>query len=354
MKKPFLFKRDKYYHLQYFDSLEGKTKRVSTQCEKKTDAIIFFNDFLSNKEKEKKVEPRTLSSFAAEYEKYVEMNLTKSYLIDVKLTFKKLENHLQGDLPLHKLSSSILDRFLSEIANKSKHQAKKCHANLKSAFNKAITWNYLNHNPLKDIKASKPPTNNPIFIIEDELNLIVEKETNQTLKDIYVFAFNTGMRLREIANLKWSQVSFPDGIIKVQNTTEFTTKGKKERIIPMNEKTLLILQTRFPKVFNLNESGFVFTKDGKRFNPDYISKMFKRALRSVSAINQKIHFHDLRHSFATNLISKGASIYAVKELLGHQDIKTTQIYTHSTVDWLKETFRKVSEANKKDVPVNFS
>lgn len=354
MKKPFLFKRDKYYHLQYFDSLEGKTKRVSTQCEKKTDAIIFFNDFLSKKSEEKKIEPISLNKFADEYEKYISMNLTKSYLIDVSLTFKKLKNFLQNDIPLHKLNSSILDKFLSDISIKSKFQAKKCHANLKSAFNKAITWNYLNNNPLKDIKASKPPTNNPIFITEDELDLIVEKETNQTLRDIYVFAFNTGMRLREIANLKWNQISFPDGIIKVQNTNEFTTKGKKERIIPMNEKTLLVLQSGLPKVFTLNDSGYVFTKDGKKFNPDYISKMFKRALRSVKSINQKIHFHDLRHSFATHLISKGASIYAVKELLGHQDIKTTQIYTHSTVDWLKETFRKVSEANKKDVPVNFS
>lgn len=328
MKKPFLFKRDKYYHLQYFDSLEGKTKRVSTQCEKKTDAIIFFNDFLSKKSEKKKIEPISLNKFADEYEKYISMNLTKSYLIDVSLTFKKLKNFLQNDVPLHKLNSSILDKFLSEISIKSKFQAKKCYANLKSAFNKAIIWNYLNTNPLKEIKAAKTPTNNPIFISEIELMQIIANESNQTLKSIYVFAFNTGMRLREIANLKWNQLSFPERIIKVQNTEEFTTKGKRERVIPMNDKTLNILESIMPKIFNLNSNEFVFTKDGKRFNPDYISKMFKRALRKTPSINSKIHFHDLRHSFASNLAQKGVSLFVIKELLGHTDIKTTMIYAH--------------------------
>ena len=75
-------------------------------------------------------------------------------------------------------------------------------------------------------------------------------------------------------------------------------------------------------------SGYVFSKSGGiKFNNDYVTKNFKKAVRKAE-LNDKIHFHTLRHSFASRLVQRGASIYVVKELLGHSDVSTTQIYSH--------------------------
>ena len=113
-------------------------------------------------------------------------------------------------------------------------------------------------------------------------------------------------------------------IIKVANHIDFTTKSKKERTIPMNKKIIDILN----KLNNNRRSKYVFTKfNGTRFNADYISKQFKKSVKKAN-VNNNIHFHCLRHYFASKLVQKGISLFIVKELLGHEDLKTTNIYAH--------------------------
>lgn len=141
-------------------------------------------------------------------------------------------------------------------------------------------------------------------------------------------AFNTGMRLGEIVNLTWNQIDLEGSKITVQNTDEFSTKSKKDRIIPINKTLHSILTNRIPKVININSNQYVFTRVRTlRLNEDFVSKKFKAAVREAE-LKDKIHFHTLRHSFASRLVQKGVSLYVVKELLGHEDIKTTQIYSH--------------------------
>ena len=211
---------------------------------------------------------------------------------------------------------------------------------MKSAFNKAILWGYLDQNPFNKIKLPKIPKNNPLFIQESELEDLVKLEDDELLKSIYLFAFNTGLRLGEITNLKWNTVDFSDKIISVQNTIDFTTKGKQERIIPMNESVFHLLSNRFPKVINITKDSFVFSNNGIKLNGDFISKRFKKIIRK-SKLNQDLHFHDLRHSFASNLVKKGVLIFTIKELLGHQDVKTTQIYSHLTIDSLQNAVNQL-------------
>jgi site-specific recombinase XerD len=168
----------------------------------------------------------------------------------------------------------------------------------------------------------------PVFICEIESKIIIEHTPIEYLKVLFTTAFYTGMRLGELLNMKWNWIDFKQNIITVQCSAAFTTKSKKERIIPISANIRNPLSPQFPKVFDLEKTSFVFTRiSGIKLHEDFVSKQFKKSVRAAE-LNEKIHFHTLRHSFASQLVQKGVSLYIVKELLGHEDLSTTLIYAH--------------------------
>ena len=125
--------------------------------------------------------------------------------------------------------------------------------------------------------------------------------------------------------MKSSWIDTKQNIITVKNSAQFITKSKKERIIPIHPCIISIIIKSYS-----GKDDFIFNRTiGTKFNEDYVSKQFKKALRAAK-LNDDIHFHTLRHSFASNLVQRGVNLYVVKELLGHEDIKTTQVYSHLT------------------------
>ena len=136
------------------------------------------------------------------------------------------------------------------------------------------------------------------------------------------------MRLAEILNMKWNWIDFQNNIITVKCDDSFTTKNRKERIIPINNTLRSILLNHQPKIIKITKDEFVFiSSKGIKFNEDFISKQFKKSVRKAE-LNDKIHFHSLRHSFCSNLVQKGVSLYVVKDLAGHQNFSVTQQYSH--------------------------
>src|SRR5690606_4011081 len=195
----------------------------------------------------------------------------------------------------------------------------------------ALVWNYIEVNPFNKIKTPKLPKSLPLFISESELIEILSNTTSNLMKDIFTIAFYTGMRLGELLNMKWNWIDFTQNIITIKNSNQFISKNKRERIIPIHQKVKAILQIRFQ--LGKPENNLVFYKyhapmgEDVKLNEDFVSKQFKKAVRAAK-LNEKIHFHTLRHSFASALVQRGISLYAIKELLGHANIKTTQIYSH--------------------------
>jgi site-specific recombinase XerD len=320
-----LTKKSPFYQLIY--KVDGKPTTVSTKTKSKVEAYKFLVAFQKQLEQPiEKIRHIKLSSYVEEYTNYIEQSKTKSYLKSVKLSFSQFKNKL-GDIQLNQISTRIIDQFISEVYSRSPYAAKLYYSTLKAAFSKAVSWNYLYDNPLKKIKAPKMTKSFPVFISEFELAEILNNTKSLLLKDIFTTAFYTGTRLSELLNMKWDWIDFPQNIISVKNSDEFKSKSKRERIIPVHSKVLTILKSRFP-IGKQKENNFVFYRySGIKLNEDFISKQFKKAVR-VAKLNDKIHFHSLRHSFASALVQRGVSLYAVKELLGHEDIKTTQIYSH--------------------------
>lgn len=324
----FLLKRKSIYYLQYFDEAENRIKRVSTKQISKKLALKFLSEFKSNQALIKKVTYKTLKEFIEEYQSTFSNTFSKNHLRGVKSTFDVLCRELSPDIPMTKISPLILEKFLTQTFHRTQSSAWLYYRILKSAFNKAVVWNYITENPLSKIKLPKQIKRNPAFISELELAKILENEPDETLRHLYILGFFTGMRRDEMINLQWKAIDFKNEIVIVQNSNTFTTKSRKDRIIPMASKVKEILTTRYPKLININGNDFVFCKPtGFKYESEFVSKRFRKAVNK-SKLSKDVHLHSLRHSFASNLVSKGVSIYEVSNLLGHGNVSTTQIYSH--------------------------
>lgn len=315
------------YQLVYFRNGKRTTVSTGTAIKKEADKFLAsFNPEVKIEAPTKKTSIR-LSSFIAEYINYVGNTFSEKYLSKaVTPSFNRLQAFLPDTL-LEYITSKNIDQFISSVYAKSKFAASLYHRTLKAAFNKAVIWNYIQKNPFNKIKSPKVVKSFPVYISEAELILILNKTDDQLLKDIFTTAFYTGMRLNEILNMKWDWIELKQRIITVKNSEDFKTKNKRERIIPIHNKVHSILINYLPlNKKSINELIF-YSKKGIKLNGDFISKQFKKAVRSVE-LNENIHFHSLRHSFASALVQRNVSLYAVKELLGHENIKTTQVYSH--------------------------
>ena len=160
-------------------------------------------------------------------------------------------------------------------------------------------------------------------------------------KAIMQLLYSSGIRLNELINLSKENVDFKNNVIKVRG------KGRKERIIPIGLPAIGAIITYLEKreeYFDEKEADYdrsvIFNaKNGKRLYPALLNRIAEKYISKVSEIKKKSP-HVLRHSFATHMLNHGADIRAVKDLLGHASLSTTQIYTHVSVERLKQVYEK--------------
>jgi integrase len=170
---------------------------------------------------------------------------------------------------LEMISSRNIDQFISSVISYSRSAASLYHRTLKAAFNKALAWNYIKENPFAKVKPPKVIKNHPVFLTYDEFNKILNNTTYDFLKDIFIVAFNTGLRLGELTNMKWNWINFEQDNITVRNSNQFTTKGQKGRAVPMNPATIAVMKKRIPIPYK-NDYVFVRLK-GIKLNEEFVS-----------------------------------------------------------------------------------
>jgi len=341
-------KRSRYYQVVY--EKNGKITSVSTKSTNRQEALMFLFQFRESDKYQTEVKIPSLQKFSDEYIETMKAGYSKHYIDSIKLSFDMLIK-FAGDIPLEKVNLRIVEAFISQTFVRAQNAAALYYRTLKCAFNKAIKWKYLQSNPFKELKAPRVQKKFPAIISSKDFKSLLEKVTSPLLKDIFITAFLTGMRLGEIINLKWRDVELQSEIIYVRNTNEFSTKNKKDRIIPMNKELKVVLKNRYRKLLKTVSSNnvivlplnnYVFSLvDGIRLRRGYVTKKFKQASRAAE-LDERVHAHSCRHSFASQLVQNGVSIYVVKELLGHEDIKTTQIYAHVGAQNLTDAVSKIS------------
>jgi len=292
----------------------------------------------------------TLRFFTEEYGKMIKLNRSKSYYVSVCSSFKHLIEFFGYGKSIQTIGLKEVEKFLTHLQhNVSKRGSwsqsegyRVYFRTLKAAFNKAKDWGYVTENFFTKVKMPKRQKLAPLFIGNDQLTVICGQIKNEIVKDIVAFAFYTGMRLNEIVNLRWKNVNNSARIITVGDD-KFLTKGRNQRFIPICEEVFTILSEKKNKKILPIRNDFVFCKcNGDRFTGDYISKMFKLACKAAS-LDNAIHFHTLRHSFASNLVQMGVPLYTIKELLGHSSISTTEIYSHLNMDSLRDAIKLLDE-----------
>ncbi len=280
-----------------------------------------------------------IESFSSEYLKYIENNFSRSYLRSATLSFTHLSRFFGEQKSLNELSVKDAEDFKNYLMQNAPLGYKVYLRNMKAAFNKAVDWEMIISNPFAKVKIIQVQQVAPIFICRDELDTILEHTGSPIIRELFLFGFYTGCRLGEIVNLKWKHINLNKKCITIGDD-DLQTKNKRSRTIPICN----ILYSDLGQLRYTDDGDhYVFSKsNGFPFNRDYISRAFKKVVRKAG-LREKIHFHTLRHSFASNLAIKGVPLIVIKELLGHSSIVTTQIYSHSDLDSLKKAVGKFDE-----------
>lgn len=214
---------------------------------------------------------------------------------------------------------------------------------LKSFFRFCIKENLLVNNPMGVLVSQKTGKRLPQFVEQKDLQRLWEDGlfgddwNGRTEKLVLWLFYQTGLRRSELVNLRENQVDQHLRSIKILG------KGNKERIIPCPAALMDALQTycqqKRVELENPDKEHVFVSQHGKMLYPKWVYNAMHKHLSTVTTIDKKSP-HVLRHSFATHLLNEGADLNAVKELLGHSSLAATQVYTHNTIEKLKESFRK--------------
>jgi integrase/recombinase XerC len=286
---------------QFLHYLEFQRKYSEHTLESYQNDLTQFAEFLENKMKQNHVLP-----------KYVETNHIKDFL---------------GYLLMMGLGKRSIARKLSSI---------------KSFFRYLIKNEIIKKNPAVIVTSPKLESRLPIIIDIKQASKIMELPSSSTFEGIRDRAilelfYGAGLRLSELCSLLIENINFETNTIRVMG------KRRKERVLPMGSYIKETLKKYLKLRGNIkpttNNSIVFVDKNGKPLYPLAIQRMVKK---NMSKLSEQEHLspHVLRHAFATHLLDKGADLFAVKELLGHESLSTTQIYTHVSTERLKKVYKQ--------------
>lgn len=265
-----------------------------------------------------------------------------------------LKNHILPILGVYNLGNISVDKVIELITQmKSKEYSMSTISFvfrlLNTILNDAVEFKLIKDNPCKHVKTIKNYHTREQHVLSKEEQEKLEKTNDLSI----LLALYTGMRIGELCGLKWSDIDWDVKTISVCRTIQRVRQkdGKTKlvenspktessfRIIPLSDK----LQERL-KVMSIGSNEYILGKNGRPCDP----RVLQRKLKAITVNNgiNDIHFHSLRHTFATRMVAAGADMKTVSMLLGHSTVNTTlNIYTHSCMDLKKEAIKKLTEQN---------
>lgn len=290
---------------------------------------MFISDFLNYIEFERRYSVHTLSSYTKDLEQFSDF---------VRETYQVEE---ANEVDFVFIRSWIA--LLMEEGNSPRTVNRKI-STLKSYFRYLLKVGKIENNPVLKITGPKVRKKLPVFIEEKSMDLLITEfaapESFEEARDRLVVElfYATGIRRAELIGLKLSDVNLESGLIKVLG------KRNKERLIPVHNSLFSLIDSylSFKEkaiATQSQEAYFFLTVKGKKMYPKLVYRIVNNYLSRVSTQKKKSP-HVLRHTFATHMLNHGADLNAVKELLGHANLAATQIYTHNTIEKLKNIYKQ--------------
>lgn len=215
-------------------------------------------------------------------------------------------------------------------------------ATLRSFFKFCVKRGHVQSNPLTTIRTPKQDKRLPKFLEEEQVRKLLETPDVATLlgardRAMLETMYSTGVRVSELVDINIQDVDFVGECIHVRG------KGKKERVTPIAPTALawirryMDLRRADPRAASWNQQAVFVNKHGQRLSTRSVRRKLDKYL-AIAGLDPAISPHTLRHSFATHMLNRGADLRAVQELLGHQSISTTQVYTHVTTARMKQAY----------------
>jgi len=281
------------------------------------------NKFLSELENIKRYSNNTIKSYGIDLEDFAAYCINYNRFEIGSINEKFIKSYL-GELSLQGLNKRSISRKLATI---------------RSLFKYSFQHDFIDINPSITIHNPKTSRELPEILSTDTfLAACKEADLNDSnpelVKIIFELLYGCAIRVSELCALKRGDVDLSGQTLKVFG------KGNKNRIVPIGNKSIEIIKNYLLKRGNLNgKEPLIITSTGKEIYPRYVYRIINKYLSAVSDINKKSP-HILRHSAATHMLDNGADLRAVKEILGHENLSTTQIYTHVSIERLKSTYKK--------------
>lgn len=248
-----------------------------------------------------------------------------------------------GDLVLSAINRRDVQAFQNGLLKEGLSPASADHhvKLLRRVLNLAMQWEFLEKNPLKGIELYMVDNQVENYLDQDQLARLVDvlrTDQNRVVCCIVMFLISTGARLNEALTATWKNISVEGGVWKVDASL---SKSKKSRSIPLNDSALWVLE----QLESRGKSAYLFPSPAKA--KDGLDKPYGSVTRGWYRLREKakvpnVRLHDLRHSFASLLVSGGRSLYEVQQILGHSDPKVTMRYAHLSAKALQEAANAAS------------
>jgi integrase/recombinase XerC len=278
-----------------------------------------------------------------QFEKRYSEHTIRSYSTDLQ----QLNVYLQakyGDQEIELISAPLLRSWLvslKETGTEARSINRKISA-IKSFFRFHKRKGTLTRNPSTVLKVMKTGKRLPSFLKEEQTGELIMSGDNDNWKNrtssmILEILYNTGLRVSELVNLRENHIDEHKLEIKVLG------KGNKERIIPLKkelmDKVRAYREAKLAEFESPDHEYLLVNSSGRKLYEKYVYREVREQLKDLKQVSKKSP-HVMRHTFATQLVNNGADLNAIKELLGHASLAATQVYTHNTIEKLKDIHKK--------------
>lgn len=283
-----------------------------------------------------------------------EKNYSNNTIISYRNDLIQLLNYLKDDKILkvnhvQYINQSIMRKYIVYLKknNYSARSISRKISTIRSFFNFLLREGIIKINPIINLITPKINKKLPYFLYLQEVNKLIETPPRDTLlgirdRAILELLYGTGIRVGELVSLNIRDIDLDEKTIRIFG------KGSKERILPLGNPSIKAVQkylasrNLFRKNISINKNdlnALLLNRFGGRLSARSIRRIIIKYMK-IAGLNKKISPHVLRHSFATHLLGGGADLRSVQELLGHESLSTTQIYTHITKERLKVIYNK--------------